>query len=185
MALEDLTGPDKYIDALVPANPFGTDPKSQGDDHLRGIKNVLKNTFPNVTGVVTATQDDLNKTEVPAGTTMLFVQAAAPPGWEKNLDYDDHLVMLTTGTGGNPLPGGTWIISGFSQTPHTHNAYLDSLAGPNGTTLVRNDQEQVAVASATHLHQGTTIEENNISPAIFQDGTWRPKAAMTIVCHKL
>ena len=48
MALEDLTG-TKYIDALNSANPVGaTDAKNQGDDHMRGIKNVLKNTFPNI-----------------------------------------------------------------------------------------------------------------------------------------
>lgn len=45
MALEDLTGTDKGIVALVITNPDGLDPKSEGDNHLRGIKNVLVNTF--------------------------------------------------------------------------------------------------------------------------------------------
>lgn len=60
MALEDLTGTDKFIDALNVDNPLNTDRKSQGDDHLRGIKNVLKNTFPNLSAVVVATADQLN-----------------------------------------------------------------------------------------------------------------------------
>ena len=50
-----------YISDLVPTNPVGaTDPKSQGDDHLRLIKSVLKNTFPSITGAVTKTQTELN-----------------------------------------------------------------------------------------------------------------------------
>lgn len=39
-----------FIYDLIPANPAGTDGVSQGDDHLRLIKQVLQNTFTNVTG---------------------------------------------------------------------------------------------------------------------------------------
>ena len=49
MALEDLTG-TKYIDDLVATNPAAGDNVSEGDDHIRGIKNVLKTTFPNIDG---------------------------------------------------------------------------------------------------------------------------------------
>jgi microcystin-dependent protein len=50
MALEDLTGPSKFIANLVPANPTPDDFRDEGDDHIRGIKNVLKNSFPRGTG---------------------------------------------------------------------------------------------------------------------------------------
>ena len=43
MALETAT----YLDSLVDSNPAGTDDKSDGDNHLRLIKSVLQNTFPN------------------------------------------------------------------------------------------------------------------------------------------
>ena len=33
---------------------------SQGDDHLRGIKSALKNTFPNVNSAVTSSDEELN-----------------------------------------------------------------------------------------------------------------------------
>ena len=37
-----------FVDDLVTTNPVGaTDPKSQGDDHFRLIKTLLKNTFTN------------------------------------------------------------------------------------------------------------------------------------------
>lgn len=56
MALESGT----YISDLTSTNPTATDPKSQGDDHIRLIKTVTKATFPNVTGAVTPTHTELN-----------------------------------------------------------------------------------------------------------------------------
>jgi|SaaInlV_100m_DNA_3_1039692.scaffolds.fasta_scaffold16386_1 hypothetical protein len=62
MATEDLTGTDKFVDDLVATNPVAADSVSDGDEHIRGVKNVLKNTLPNVTAAVTATAAQLNKT---------------------------------------------------------------------------------------------------------------------------
>jgi len=59
MALEDLTG-TKYIDDLNSSNPAAGDNVSEGDDHIRGIKNVLKVTFPSIDGAITATDTELN-----------------------------------------------------------------------------------------------------------------------------
>ena len=59
MALEDLTG-TKYLDDLNASNPVAGDNVSEGDDHIRGIKNVLKLTFPNVDAAVNATPTELN-----------------------------------------------------------------------------------------------------------------------------
>lgn len=56
MALETAT----YISGLVAANPASTDPKSQGDDHLRLIKSAILATFPNINGAVTVTQAQIN-----------------------------------------------------------------------------------------------------------------------------
>ena len=56
MALE--TG--SYISALVATNPTASDPKSQGDDHLRFVKAKILETFPSVTGAVTPTHTELN-----------------------------------------------------------------------------------------------------------------------------
>ena len=43
MPLEDIEGPGKYPDDLNSAWPLGSDTPSEGDDHLRGIKNVIRN----------------------------------------------------------------------------------------------------------------------------------------------
>jgi len=58
-----------YIDGLVPANPANTDGLSGADDHLRLLKSTITNTFPNITGAVTATQDQLNSMSGFTGTT--------------------------------------------------------------------------------------------------------------------
>jgi len=50
MALESGT----YLDDLVNTNPTASDNVSQGDDHLRLIKRVLKNSFPSVDAAVNA-----------------------------------------------------------------------------------------------------------------------------------
>ena len=65
MALESTT----YIDGLVITNPTGTDPRSQGDDHLRLIKDTIRATFPNVAGAMTATHTELNLIDGYTGTT--------------------------------------------------------------------------------------------------------------------
>jgi len=65
MALESTT----YIDGLVITNPTGTDPRSQGDDHLRLVKATIRSTFPNVAGAMTATHTELNLIDGYTGTT--------------------------------------------------------------------------------------------------------------------
>jgi len=50
MALESGT----YLDDLVATNPTASDNVSQGDNHLRLIKSVLKNSFPSVDAAVNA-----------------------------------------------------------------------------------------------------------------------------------
>ncbi|QHA89563.1 phage baseplate protein [Serratia rhizosphaerae] len=49
-----------YISELVEDWPLGTDPQSAGDDHFRLVKKVTKNTFPNATGAITGTPENLN-----------------------------------------------------------------------------------------------------------------------------
>ena len=59
MSLESFTG---FIKALVTTNPASADPKSQGDDHIRGIKATLKTQFSGFTeGIaITGTESQVN-----------------------------------------------------------------------------------------------------------------------------
>lgn len=59
MGLEANTS-STYINGLVGTNPTTADPLSEGDNHLRLIKDVLKRTFPAVTGAVTVSNNQIN-----------------------------------------------------------------------------------------------------------------------------
>jgi hypothetical protein len=54
MALES----GNYINDLVITNPTSSDPKSQGDDHLRLVKTILKETLNGFTGAILVTAAD-------------------------------------------------------------------------------------------------------------------------------
>jgi len=56
MTVESVT----YISDLNTSYPDGGDPKSEGDDHIRNIKLALRNTFPNVNGPVSATDEQIS-----------------------------------------------------------------------------------------------------------------------------
>ena len=57
MGLETFTG----IWSFNTSWPDGaTDTKGQGDNHIRGIKSALRTTWPNVLGVVSASESELN-----------------------------------------------------------------------------------------------------------------------------
>lgn len=70
MSLESAT----YISQLNTANPTGSDPKSEGDDHLRLVKSTLRNTFPNFgAAALNASNTQLDKV-----VTTISVNASAP-----------------------------------------------------------------------------------------------------------
>jgi len=77
------------IDALEPANPFDTDNVSEGDDHLRGIKNALK---ANVTG-------DATETRLLVGGNPAAVQTAR--ALDLIPDVDDQPQLLRFRNAGN------------------------------------------------------------------------------------
>jgi hypothetical protein len=78
MPLEAAT----YLSGLNASNPVGaTDPKSQGDDHLRLIKSTLLNTFPNLNAAVTSDPTELNLLDGITGFTgtgTTLVKPASP-----------------------------------------------------------------------------------------------------------
>lgn len=121
MALE--TG--QFINQLVITNPDGLDPKNQGDDHLRLLKRVLKNTFSKITGEVTATHTQLNQLATPGvvafpGMIVAWVPptgvTAVPEGWK-----------LCNGENGTPnliarFPRGATTAGGIGgSADHTHS----------------------------------------------------------------
>ena len=56
MTVESVT----YINDLEPDRPRGSDRISQGDDHIRNLKKAIKQTFPNIDGEVSASDEEIN-----------------------------------------------------------------------------------------------------------------------------
>lgn len=133
MSLESAS----FINQLIATNPDGSDPKGQGDDHLRLIKKVLKDTFPQFTGALTGTQVQYNAllgegVVAFPGMVVMFSGdiASIPAGW-----------LLCNGAGtlsnGGPVPDlrNRFVVGSGGAYPHlsvggtlTHN-HTTTIAG--------------------------------------------------------
>lgn len=105
-----------FIDSLNTANPGSTDDVLQGDDHIRGLKSVLKNNFPNITAAITATAAQINQL---ASGVIGFADA----GWnylsETSLGIQRSAAGVMTIVGGKLTGNGavpTGMIADFLQT---------------------------------------------------------------------
>ena len=64
-----------YPSDLNATYPAADEDPGEGDDHIRGIKSVIKTTFPSITGAVTATQAELNLVDTAAAGTIVNSKA--------------------------------------------------------------------------------------------------------------
>ena len=138
MGLETAT----YISDLNSSNPASSDPKSQGDDHLRLIKAAIKASLPNISGAVLATQVEINRL-VGIGSALAGVNDAAVLT-NKTISGSSNTitnVSLTTGITGTlaAANGGTGLTS-----PGASGNVLTS----NGTTWVSTTLPSFSFPSA-------------------------------------
>lgn len=131
MALESAT----YISQLVNTNPTGADPKGQGDDHIRMIKRVLQQTFPNLNAAVTVTPAQINV----LGTPNQFVQPGMIVMWSGSLSSLPVGWLLCNGVG---------TISTGATVPDLRDKFI---IGAGGTLAVR-----ATGGSNTYTFSGTT-----------------------------
>ena len=91
--------------------------------------------------LVTDVYDEVRTKVIPAGTTMLFYQSAAPTGWTKLTSQNNKALRVVSGTGGGTGGNNTFTTTFSSRAVpllrHTHN------------TSVGNQ-------TANHTHNGTT-----------------------------
>ena len=141
MPLEKLQGDGVYLTELNEDWPLGSDSVSSVDDHVRGIKNVLKNTFPNLAGPVTKTAVELNSSSIPKGCVMVFYQKVTPAGWTKLGLGTDYMVRVN-----NADPG----VVGGEHTP----IMMDKVPPHTHVAVAANDTHNhlVVMASDTHTH---------------------------------
>lgn len=114
-----------YLNNLVETNPLTSDAKSQGDDHLRLIKSVLKATFPGMAGRISRVQSKSSTYTV--ATT-------------DNLSVINATTALTLN-----LPAAATVGNGFS---------VAVFASGGAVTLDPNSTEQVNGATTYQLVSG-------------------------------
>jgi hypothetical protein len=96
-----------YIGDLVPTNPTGTDPKSQGDDHLRLLKAILQATFAGFAGPVLAVGVEAQGATV---NDYVVTVSPAPAAWV------NRMLVLFKATHAN-TGAATVKVNGLAATP--------------------------------------------------------------------
>lgn len=167
MGLESLTGGSVYINSFINTNPVSDDYIYEADDHLRGVKNVILNTFPNITGAMTATQAELNSLAGRQAFINTFLQAA---------DATAALaaVGIVLGTGDSQVPTGA-NLKAFTRAytkPQSHA--VQTLAdGATVTWDITNspNAEVTLAGNRTLALSGSLIKGQYYTLAVIQDGT--------------
>lgn len=173
MAIETAS----YINDLNVSNPPGSDPVSQADDHIRLLKAALKSTFPNITGAVTATQDQLNTGLVPTGCIIMWSGAttAIPTGWTL---CDGGTYAKLDGSGNVSVPnlrdrfivgaGSTYAVGATGGA--TSNTPTISITS-GSYALTQNDlpSYSLTVNESAHTHTATSTDSGH-SHAIYNSG---------------
>ena len=130
-----------YIDSLNTSNPGATDSVAQGDDHIRLLKSTIKNSFPNITGAMTATHTELNLLDgCTANTTelnyvdvstLVTVEASKAVTADANKDITGARNLTITGT----LSAGSGLIS-LSDVYPVGSIYINASVATNPGTLL-------------------------------------------------
>lgn len=146
-----------YLHQLEPSNPAPTDQLRQADDHIRLIKQVLQDTFPNIAGAVTSTHTELNGLysepigviklwygslgTIPTGYAACQGQTLAKSDGSGNITLPDLRDKVVIGAGTVAAQGASAGAATASTTistaaDHTHStpAHTHTFAVSGGTT---------------------------------------------------
>jgi|SRR5688500_7594228 len=146
MGLEAAT----YVSNLVTTNPVGgSDPKSQGDDHIRLIKTVLRNSFPNISGAMTATHTELNDI-----TNKYLKSGGAITG---NMTISGTLGVSGATTLAALTASGTLTANGTTNLAGTVNSTGAGGVAISGGPLLLTGRAARFAAPVTVAHAGTTL----------------------------
>lgn len=160
MPLETAT----TIPELNQAWPVGTDPKSQGDDHLRMIKDCVKNSLPNMDGPWSTTDPIAAGEAVEDGQLVTKAQLDAATGVKQSFGA---VASGGTITGGS----GDWTVSrsGNNYTLTFDTAATDAASQSLVATGVVVDGAGDCVAVSLNATQ-VQVSTYNANGAYLQSG---------------
>ncbi len=168
MALETAN----YIDELVITNPTASDPVSQGDDQLRLIKKVVKQSFPSVDAAVNAihTSSSAPSTSIAAGlvwfdtsANLLKIRNEANDAW-----VTLPISVVTSNT--VDIDGGTIDGATIGATSASTGKFSSvNIAGDGATVTGIKDEDDMASDSAVKLATQQSIKAYVDSQVTAQD----------------
>lgn len=175
MALETA----QFINGLNPSNPAGADRLHQGDDHIRLLKQSIKNTFPNIKGPVTLSEEQLNAAmnQVPIGIVTLWYgeSSAIPSGWAlcngQEHDRADGTGKITTPNLVDRIPIGAGpLVDPGEATGKTDYSLSTSPAGAHSHTITGGEHSHSGTSGAhalteaqlpPHKHLNGVVDKND------------------------
>jgi len=156
VALESVS----HISDLVVTNPVGaTDPKSEGDDHIRNIKTALKTDFPNINGAVSASDEDLSATEnfeetISATTSEVAIATGKTLNITDNSGFKLASTAVTsTAAELNILDGATLTVTEANQLDKS----VRTVSGYNSGAVTHIESDSGASATSVDIESVVTV----------------------------
>lgn len=153
MALETFN----FIDSLNASNPVhATDQVSEGDDHIRGIKTTLLNSFPNIDAAVNFTPTEANRLVGLTGLTGTGnLVASASPTFTGDVTVNQiggiDQANLVDKSASETISGATWAFQAVTAVTY------DGIAAAN---LVDKSASET-ISGATWAFQAITVTSLN------------------------
>ena len=175
MGLEANTS-STYINGLVGTNPTTADPLSEGDNHLRLIKDVLKRSFPAITGAVTVSNDQINTgigeiyTATSTATANRLVKRAADGSFSATV-VNANLIGNVIGD----IRGDVYSSNGITKIVENGTDGLNAVFNGNATTATtatKAEKIEIDGASADEEHRmifGENNDGSNAAESLYKD----------------
>ena len=149
-----------YISGLEKANPLAGDARSEGDDHIRGIKTAVTGSFPNIgAAAVTSTAAELSYTDVTTlGTSQNSKAMTVDSGGavdHSGKSWTDLGTVTTADINGGTIDG---VALGTTNTGNTETTGDDSTK-LSTTAFV---QQEITAKDRFAYHQITSSSDTTI-----------------------
>lgn len=189
--------------AAFEADPEDTDQLSEGALRIRNLKIAIRERMEE--GTINWDVDGLTDAIIAdrafaTGVKALFVQAAAPTNWTKDVDQNDRVIRVNSSAGGGTA--GSWTVSGLTNGLTGSHVLIEAeMARILGTFHVAASSTGVtgvfsSVTSSLRHTGGDNFGFNftldfggdgghtHTGPTISSDGVWRPAYLDVIKCTK-
>ena len=168
MALESAN----YISGLVDTNPGATDNVSQGDDHLRLIKKVLKDSFPSVDIAVNAIHTSASAPSTSISAGLIWFDTTNNLLKIRNEDNDAWITLPISPVTSNTvdIDGGSIDGTPIGATSASTGKFSSvNIAGDGATVTGIKDEDDMASDSAVKLATQQSIKAYVDSQVTAQD----------------